>query len=91
MSVATKEAPVIPTTEGLEMLIPPRLLVRFEAVQRELKSSYGYAPDLPSLIRFWLACSTISQIRKEFEAAVLSTNENVIPSDDEGEPDGDDL
>ena len=26
MSVATKDAPATPTTEGLEMLIPPRLL-----------------------------------------------------------------
>ena len=90
MSVATKELPATPTAEGLEMLIPPRLLARFEAVQSELKSAYGFAPDLPELIRFWLACSTISYIRKEFEAAVLSTNENVIPSD-EGESDGDDL
>lgn len=88
MNAATKERAA--TEEGVDLFIPQKLLERFEAVHREIRAAYGHAPDASSLMRFWLTCSTISQIRREFEAAVLEINENVIP-DDEAEDDGDDL
>jgi hypothetical protein len=89
VNAAAKEAP--PVAEGIEMMIPSRLLARFEAVQRELRAAYGHSPEVPALICFWLTCSTVSRIRKEFEAAVLEMNEDVIPPDDETENDGDEL
>ena len=89
MNVATKEAPR--ADEGTAFLIPARLMAPFETAQRELRAAYGYAPDVPSLVRLWLACATDSRVRKQFEAAALQTNANVIPSGDEDEIDGDDF
>ena len=89
MNALTKAPPL--ASEGTELLVPLRLLVPFETAQRELRATYGYAPDLPSLIRLWLACATDSRVRKQFEAAALQTNANVIPSDEEDESDGDDF
>lgn len=87
MSGTVKEAP---PEEGVELFVPLLLLKRFEAVHNEIVGAYGHAPDAPSLMRFWLTCSTITGIRREFESAVLQINENVIPGD-ENEDDGDDL
>lgn len=86
MSV-TKDVTV--AEEGTALALPPRLLAPFEAAQRALRSAYGFAPDVPSLIRLWLACATDSRVRREFEAAVLQINENVIPFDHGTEFDGD--
>lgn len=89
MNTPTKEAPAV--EEEVEIVIPRRLLERFEGVRRDLVAAYGHSPDVISLMRFWLTCSTVSQVRKEFEAAVLHTNEDVIPDLEEHEDDGDDL
>ena len=89
MNAPAKEAPAV--EEEVELLIPRHLVERFEGVRRELLAAYGYSPDVVSLVRFWLTCSTISQIRTEFEAAVLQSNGDGIPSAEEREDDGDDL
>ena len=89
MNVLTKEPPL--KDEVTEFLIPARLMGPFEAAQRELRAAYGYAPDLPSLVRLWLACATDYRVRKQFVAAALQTNANVIPSEEEDESDGDDF
>ena len=89
MNALTKEPPL--ASEGTELLIPVHLLVPFEKAERDLRAAYGYAPDVTSLIRIWLACATDSRVRKQFEAAALQTNAIVIPSDDEDESDGDDF
>ncbi len=47
--------------------------------------------DVPSLVRLWLTCATVSRIRKEFEAAVQELDRGIIDFDHDDEEDGDDL
>lgn len=56
---------------GLSMTIPPNLLRPFEQTEMNLREAYKTSPDIPTLIRMWLACATPEQMREEFEEAVM--------------------
>lgn len=79
------------TLEGLPLVLPPHLTANFEKVDRQLREFYGTSPGVPALVRFWLACSTASLIRKEFELAVLDIRKSGSGSDEEGHFDEDSL
>jgi hypothetical protein len=70
-------------------LLPPHLREKFERIDREIEAAYGYAPGVPRLVRLWLACGTGSQIRREFELAVLDANVRTIQPNANGEFDED--
>ena len=74
----------------IDLPIPPRLLASFEKAERDIEQAYGLTPGADSLARLWLACATASQIRKEFESAVLEINGAVLALDGSAESDGDD-
>lgn len=59
------------TIEGVAVIVPPRLIAKFEAAERKLKETYGSSPPVPALIRLWIACATSWRILNEFEQAVL--------------------
>ena len=79
------------TLEGLPLVLPPHLTANFEKVDRQLREFYGASPGVPALVRFWLACSTASRIRKEFELAVLDIKKSNPSPDAEGHFDEDSL
>ena len=60
-----------PMLEGLSVVLPPRLMENFEKADGQLMKYYGESPGVPALVRLWVACSTSSSIRKEFERQVL--------------------
>ena len=62
--------------DGLSLVLPPHLTENFAKADNELRQFYGTSPGVPALVRFWLACSTASRIRKEFEVAVLEIKKN---------------
>ena len=66
----TKEPPVT-EAGGLTMTVPLHLTENFETAVNEIRNRYGLSPDVPSLMRLWLACGTSGRIRREFERAVL--------------------
>lgn len=55
---------------GLSMMIPPNLLKPFQQTETNLRQAYKTSPDVPTLIRMWLACATPGQMQEEFEEAV---------------------
>jgi hypothetical protein len=55
---------------GLTMEIPPNLLRPFQQTEMNLREVYQTSPDIPTLIRMWLACATPGQLQEEFEEAV---------------------
>ena len=90
MSTATKELGA--GEEALiDLPIPPRLLAIFENADREIHQAYGLTPGATALARLWLTCATASQVRKEFESAVLEINGAVLAIDEPSERDGDDV
>lgn len=91
MNPAATDTQGSPVGAEIELEIPPRLLAVFEKTERQLRELYGTAPDVPSLVRLWLTCATVSRIRKEFEAAVQELDRGIIDFDHEDEEDGDDL
>lgn len=87
MSTETKEAP--PAVEGMSIVLPPHLAENFEKASRQIEDSYGKTPGVSALVRLWLASSTSSQIRKEFELAVLDISKRGIVPNKNGEFDDD--
>lgn len=57
--------------EELIKALPPHLRENFEKADLQLREFYGMSPGVTALLRLWLACGTSSQIRREFELAVL--------------------
>jgi hypothetical protein len=91
MNAVTRDTTVTAEAEGLAIVVPPRLLAAFEKAERQLREIYGIAPDVPTLVRLWLTCATVSRIRKEFEAAVQQLDRTVLDFDQDDDEDGDDL
>lgn len=92
MNSDTKEAPTVSAPAdagGLAMLLPAHLTDNFEKANRWIQETYAMNPGVPSLVRLWLACSTSSQIRKEFELAVLDVTKPGIKPHENGEFDDD--
>ena len=82
MSAETKTDPTADV--GLPIVLPPHLTENFEKAEAQLRELYGIAPGVPSLLRLWLACGTPSQVRREFERAVLDIQRRIIPPNDDG-------
>lgn len=79
----TKEAPE-PEVDGLAIVLPPHLTENFETAVAQIKERYGMSPDVPALLRLWIACGTSARIRREFELAVLEIKRKPInPSAEE--------
>ena len=57
--------------EELVKALPTHLRENFEKADLQLREFYGMSPGVTSLVRLWLACGTSSQVRREFELAVL--------------------
>lgn len=76
-----------PPPEQLEELVrqlPLHLRENFERADQQVREHYGTSPGVTALIRLWLACGTSSQIRVEFERAVLDIHrQDFLPDDDE--------
>ena len=92
MSAETNAAPVaaVEAVEaGLPVVLPPHLMENFEKAETQLRELYGVAPGVTALVRLWLACGTPSQIRREFELAVLDIKKRAIAPDAEGDFDDD--
>ncbi len=79
MNAETKEPLSTPVeVEGLSIMLPPHLTENFEKADRQLREFFGESPGVPALVRLWLACGTSSQIRKEFELAILDIKKRSI-------------
>jgi hypothetical protein len=57
--------------EELVKVLPTHLRENFEKADLQLREFYGMSPGVTALVRLWLACGTSSQVRREFELAVL--------------------
>jgi len=71
--------------------LPPHLTENFEKADQQLRQFYGTAPGVTNLLRMWLACGSPSQIRSEFESAVLDIKRRQSSPHAEGGFDEDDL
>jgi hypothetical protein len=69
MSPESNTSPAVET--GLSILLPLSIIENFENADAKIDEIYGVSPGVPRLVRLWLACSTASRIRREFELAVL--------------------
>lgn len=79
------EANVAPASQvGLPIVLPPHLTENFEKADAQLRADYGITPGVQTLVRLWLACGTPSQIRREFEFAVLDIKKRAIQPDASG-------
>jgi hypothetical protein len=87
MSVEAKPESAVEV--GLPIVLPPHLTENFEKAEAQLRQFYGVAPGVTALVRLWLACATASQIRREFELAVLDIKRRAIPPNAEGDFDDD--
>ena len=90
MNGAATELPDPMAVEGMPLVLPRHLIVRFEEADEQIRTTYGIAPGVPTLVRLWLACGCVSQIRKEFESAVLGITKPGFEFENDGDSDGDD-
>ena len=58
-------------TGGVAMLIPSNLLKPFEQTEMNLRQVHKSSPDVPTLVKMWLACATPGQMQEEFEEAMM--------------------
>jgi hypothetical protein len=80
MSVELK-SPV--EVEGLTVAIPPRLMEKFERAERELRERYGQSPGLSALILMWVGRGSASDVKREFERAVIEIKRiNLTPTEE---------
>jgi len=79
--MSTMETKESTTLEGFSLVLPPHLTANFEKADNQLREFYGKGPGVPALVRFWMACSTASKIRREFELAVLDIRKSNTHSD----------
>jgi hypothetical protein len=70
--------------EDLVKGLPAHLRENFEKADLQLREFYGMSPGVTSLVRLWLACSTSSQIRREFELAVLDIKKRGLNPNENG-------
>ena len=92
MSTATKEVPALPVeADGLAIVLPPHLTDNFAKADRQLREFFGESPGVPALVRMWLACGTSSQIRREFELAVLDIKKRSVTPNPGDEFDEDEI
>ncbi len=79
MSMETKESvAAAPIEDGLAVVLPSHLTENFAKADRQLREFFGESPGVEALVRLWLACGTSSQIRREFELAVLDIKKRGI-------------
>lgn len=71
--------------------LPPHLRENFEKADAQLRELYGDSPGVTALMRLWIACGTSSQIRVEFEHAVLDIKRRDLNPNEEGDFDEDSL
>ncbi|MBL9207337.1 MAG: hypothetical protein JNN01_19815 [Opitutaceae bacterium] len=88
MTPETKDGPASATvaieTEEFTRLLPAHLTENFEKAHHQIQEYYGTSPGVPALIRLWLACATSTQVRLEFERAVLDiTKRGLNPHEEE--------
>ena len=77
--------------DGLTVVLPPHLIENFAKADRQLREMYGISPGVVAPLRLWLACGTSSQIRREFELAVLDIKRRGIEPNEDGDFDEDSL
>jgi hypothetical protein len=82
MSVELKSPPEV---GGLPVVVPPHLMEPFEEADRRLRELHGQSPGVMTLVRLWLACSSASRIRQEFEEAVMDIYKGEHNSDEKGD------
>ncbi len=84
-------APITPRAvdNGVPVFLPPEVFENFEKARRQIQEFYAMSPDTPALVALWLACGTASQIRREFELAVLDISRRSIEPHANGEIDED--
>lgn len=70
MSSAVKEAGI--ENEDLVRALPRHLAENFEKADQLFFEEYGFRPGVPALLRMWLACSTSSRIKAEFELGTMN-------------------
>lgn len=78
-----------PDIAELVRQLPAHLRENFEKAEAQLIELYGASPGVTALIRLWLACGTSSQIRVEFERAVLDIKRRDLSPNEEGDFDED--
>lgn len=78
-----------PDIAELVRQLPAHLRENFEKADTRLNELYGASPGVTALVRLWLACGTSSQIRVEFERAVLDIKRPDLTPNDEGDFDED--
>lgn len=77
---------VSPDADVTELVrqLPAHLRENFERADTQLNELYGASPGVTALVRLWLACGTSSQIRVEFERAVLDIKRPDLTPNEEG-------
>ena len=78
-----------PDLDDLVRQLPPHLRENFEKADAQVRELYGDSPGVTALLRLWLACGTSSQIRVEFERAVLDIKRRDLNPNEEGDFDED--
>lgn len=90
MSTVTPESVAAkPDENGVSVVLPREVMENFEKAHRQIQEFYAMSPGTPMLVALWLACGTASQIRKEFELAVLDISKRGIEPGPNGEIDED--
>lgn len=90
MSTETKGPGLAGSAEtGVPVVLAPEVMENFEKAHRQIQEFYAMSPGTPMLVALWLACGTASQIRKEFELAVLDISKRSIEPRANGEIDED--
>jgi hypothetical protein len=87
----TTELKTSPDLDELVRQLPPHLRENFEKADTQVRDLYGVSPGVTALMRLWLACGTSSQIRVEFERAVLDIKRRDFNPNEEGDFDEDSL
>jgi len=70
--------------EELVKALPTHLRENFEKADHQLREFYGMSPGVTALVRLWLACGTSSQVRREFELAVLDIKKRGLNPNENG-------
>lgn len=87
---ATSDPPPLVDVDGMPLVIPRHLLSHFAEAAAQIQRFYGLNPDVPILVRLWLASTSPLLIRREFESAVLGITKAGFEFEHDGDSDGDD-
>lgn len=85
----TTDLKTSPDLDELVRQLPAHLRENFEKADAQVRELYGDSPGVTALLRLWLACGTSSQIRVEFERAVLDIKRRDLNPNEEGDFDED--